>query len=129
MSAMGSYRPPRLGYPPNLPPQTTITLPVQTAVCSYRAVGAFTVVVGVQVSARGSYRLPVFPTQITITVPVHTAVWLELASGPAPVDIGVQVSPTGSYRPPVLSLSPSMPLPPQTTIRLPVQIAVCRWRA
>src|SRR6185503_4936209 len=125
MSAMGSYRPPRLGYPPNLPPQTTITLPVQTAVCSYRAVGAFTVVVGVQVSARGSYRLPVFPTQITITVPVHTAVWTELASGPVPVDVGVQVSATGSYRPPVLRES-SSPAPPQTTIRLPVHTAVCR---
>jgi hypothetical protein len=37
-----------------LPPQTIISLPVQTAVCWYRADGALSMVVGDQVSVNGS---------------------------------------------------------------------------
>jgi hypothetical protein len=44
------YFPPVFKTPePFLPPQTIISLPVQTAVCSVRASGALVVLVGVQV--------------------------------------------------------------------------------
>ena len=42
------------------PPQTIISLPVQTAVCQKRAVGAPLVLVAVQLSVPGSYLPPVF---------------------------------------------------------------------
>jgi hypothetical protein len=42
------------------PPQTTISLPVQTAVWESRAVGALVVVVAVQLSVIGLYLPPVF---------------------------------------------------------------------
>jgi len=50
----GQYRPP-LFKPPELPnpPQTIISLPVQTAVWSYRISGASTVLVGTQPSVLG----------------------------------------------------------------------------
>ena len=47
LSVLGMYRPPVLEE--LLPPQTIISLPVQTAVCPYRGDGSFTVVVAVQV--------------------------------------------------------------------------------
>jgi hypothetical protein len=42
------------------PPQTIISLPVQTAVWRYRAAGAFVVLVAVQLSISGWYFPPVF---------------------------------------------------------------------
>ena len=42
------------------PPQTIISVPVQTAVCSLRAVGALLVSVAVQLSLSGLYLPPVF---------------------------------------------------------------------
>ena len=42
------------------PPHTTISLPVHTAVCEYRGVGALIVPVAVQLSVLGSYFPPVF---------------------------------------------------------------------
>ena len=63
------------------PPQTIISLPVQTAVCCVRAAGALVVLVAVQLSVPGSYLPPVFkagatayPPQTIISLPVHTAV-------------------------------------------------------
>jgi hypothetical protein len=64
------------------PPQTIISLPVHTAVCLLRAVGALVVLVAVQLSVRGLYRPPVFkwfkpsgiPPQMIISVSVQTAV-------------------------------------------------------
>ena len=44
---------------PSYPPQTIISLPVQTAVCSSRAVGALVVLVAVQLSVLGLYLPPV----------------------------------------------------------------------
>src|SRR5437870_2287902 len=65
---------------PTDPPQTIISLPVQTTVCDSRAAGAFVVLVAVQLSVLGSYRPPVFkvpglnPPQTTISLPVQTVV-------------------------------------------------------
>ena len=67
------------------PPQTIISLPVQTAVCWYRAEGALVVLVAVQLSVLGMYLPPVFkglrgnrqnngPPQTIISLPVQTAV-------------------------------------------------------
>jgi hypothetical protein len=48
------------GVPPNSPPQTIISLPVQTAVCRERPEGAFVIVVAAQLFVLGLYRPPVF---------------------------------------------------------------------
>jgi hypothetical protein len=65
------------------PPQASISLPVHTAVCSFRASGALAVLVAVQVSVLGLYLPPVFkpfpelsgvPPQTIISLLVHTAV-------------------------------------------------------
>ena len=63
------------------PPQTIISLPVQTAGCESRASGAFVVLVAVQLSVLGLYLPPVFktslvpsPPQTIISLPVQTAV-------------------------------------------------------
>ena len=80
---IGLYLPPVLKYvpAPSVPPQMIISLPVHTAVCPYRAVGALVVLVAVQVFVRGLYLPPVFvdppeslPPQTIISLPVHTAV-------------------------------------------------------
>jgi hypothetical protein len=75
---LGLYRPPLLNHVQQLrPPQTIISLPVHTAVCWDRAVGALVVLVAVQVSVIGLYLPPVFkigsPPQMIISVPVQTA--------------------------------------------------------
>ena len=61
---------------PSTPPQTIISLPVQTVVEEDRALGAFVVLVGVQLFEPGLYLPPVFnpPPQMIISVPVQTAV-------------------------------------------------------
>lgn len=72
-SVLGLYLPPV--FDPL--PQMIISLPVQTAVCSYRAEGALTVLVAVQLSMFGLYLPPdvsSVPPQTIISVPVHTAV-------------------------------------------------------
>ena len=93
LSVMGLYLPPvlkRLGLA--YPPQTIISLPVQTAVCNGRAEGALVVLVAVQLSLLGLYLPPVFkslgqnnpplhPPQTIISLPVHTAVCSPRASG------------------------------------------------
>jgi hypothetical protein len=64
------------------PPQTIISLPLQTAVCEFRATGALVVLVAVQVSVLELYRPPLFkrlplvpvPPQTIISLPVQTAV-------------------------------------------------------
>ena len=57
---VGLYRRPLAIAEPLLPPQTIISLPVQTAVCKYRPVGAVVVLVAVQLSVPGLYLPPVF---------------------------------------------------------------------
>jgi hypothetical protein len=56
LSVLGLYRPPV--FKP-VPPQTIISLPVQTAVCEFRALGALVVLVAVQLSVLGLYLPPV----------------------------------------------------------------------
>jgi hypothetical protein len=54
------YLPPVLKkVAPDAPPQTTISLPVQTAVWEARASGAFVVLVAVQLFVMGLYLPPV----------------------------------------------------------------------
>src|SRR2546422_55882 len=89
---------------------------------------------GVQASAKGSYRAPVLrnpvfppsPPHTIISLPVHTDVWRYRGEGAPAVEVAVQASVNGSYRPPVSrSNNPYVPPnPPHTTIRLPVQTAV-----
>jgi hypothetical protein len=67
---------------PSMPPHTIISLPVQTALCVCRRVGAPIVLVTVQLSMPGLYLPPVFtklevsscPPQTIISLPDHTAV-------------------------------------------------------
>src|SRR5262245_54110053 len=105
-------------------------LPVQMALCSERGEGAFTVLVGAQVSPAGSYRPPEsryeapYLPQTIIEVPVQTALCPERASGAFVVLVGDQVSVAGSYRPPELNVE----LPPQTIIWLPVQTTLWESR-
>ena len=55
------YLPPVLRtLPTDLPPQTIISVPVQTAVCCNRATGTLVVLVAVQLSVPGLYLPPVF---------------------------------------------------------------------
>ena len=81
---LGLYRPPVFDGKrfSRSPPQTIISLPVQTAVWKCRASGALAVLVAVQEFVLGLYRPPVFnevgqqafPPQTIICVPVQTAV-------------------------------------------------------
>jgi hypothetical protein len=84
LSASGLYLPPTLGYWSDswMPPQTTFSLPVQTAVWICRAEGALVRVVAVQLFVAGLNLPPVLvgnpvtarPPQAIISLPVHTAV-------------------------------------------------------
>ena len=66
LSVLGLYLPPVFKSCATSPPQTIISLPVQTAVCPTRAAGALVVLVAVQLSVLGSYLPPVFKLSITI---------------------------------------------------------------
>ena len=59
-----------------MPPQTSILLPVQTAVCLERSEGALVALIAVQTLEAGLKRAPSFrlPPQTIISLPVHTAV-------------------------------------------------------
>jgi hypothetical protein len=60
LSVLGLYLPPAFNKPPlPCPPQTIISLPLQTAVWSYRPSGAPVVLVSVQLSVLGLYLPPV----------------------------------------------------------------------
>src|SRR5262245_926058 len=114
-------------------------LPVQTAACWVRPVGAppSPVAMGVQVSVAGLYRPPVssssletpWPPQTSRRLPVQAAVWKERRSGAFSAEMGVQVSATGSYRPPVPQKLPASSWPPQIRTALPVHTAEWRVRA
>ena len=80
---LGLYRPPVFNGTvfERSPPQTIISLPVQTAVGDHRASGALAVLVAVQEFVLGLYLPPVFegpfetcPPQTIICVPDQTAV-------------------------------------------------------
>lgn len=84
VSVAGWYLPPLSLLPVSLKrPHTIISLPVQIAVCRFRALGALMVVMAVQLSVEGLYLPPVFkdprlpppfPPQTIISLPVQTAV-------------------------------------------------------
>ena len=59
--ACAQYLPPVFNTPwaELTPPQTTISLPVQTAVCCSRPIGALVVLVSIQISVLGLYLPPV----------------------------------------------------------------------
>ena len=61
LSVVGLYLPPVLKFLPKscVPPQTIISLPVQTAVCQARPEGALVVLVRTQLSVLGLYLPPV----------------------------------------------------------------------
>jgi len=87
-SVFGSYLPPVFTVLPPLfsPPQTIISLPVQTVVCKNRLVGTLMMLVAVQLSVSGLYLPPVLkhikcclqsslaPPHTIISLPVQTAV-------------------------------------------------------
>src|SRR5439155_24769916 len=71
VSALGLYRPPVFKrLPKSNPPQTIISLPVQTAVCNCRTSGALVVLVAVQVSVLGLYLPPVFKRMLSCREPL-----------------------------------------------------------
>jgi len=82
LSVLGLYLPPVFNELPFPPPQTIISLPVQTAVCESRASGALVMLVATQLSVPGLYLPPVLrkwmvsstPPQTIISLPLHTAV-------------------------------------------------------
>src|SRR5437879_8259781 len=95
LSVLGSYSPPVFNsWKPlssKYPPQTIISLPVHTAVCSARAEGALVILVAIQLFAAGRYSPPVFkkirlfgmskyPHQTILSLTVQTAVWLSRPS-------------------------------------------------
>src|SRR6266851_3883517 len=93
------------------PPQTIISLSVQTVMGPNRGLGASIVLVAIQLSVVGLYRPPVLnrlrsvtesPPQTIISLPVQTALGPSRALGAPTVLVAVQVSVSGSYRPPVL---------------------------
>src|SRR6266498_1538938 len=112
LSVLGSYLPPVLKYwllSISVPPQITISVPVQTAVCPYRLEGALIVLVAVQVFVLGLYRPPVLNAMLSLVPPhtiispsVQTAVGLYRPEGALLVLVAVQLSVPGLYLPPVL---------------------------
>src|SRR5215468_5023788 len=129
------YLPPVSKWLPDAsrPPQTIISLPVDTAVCPSRAEGALVVLVAVQLSVPGLYLPPVLktwngeetcPPQTIISLPVHTAVCPPRPSGALVILVAVQLFVLGLYLPPVLKTWNEKPYPPQTIISLPVHTAV-----
>src|SRR5438445_11651884 len=104
LSVLGSYSPPVFNsWKPlssKYPPQTIISLPVHTAVCSARAEGALVIVVAIQLFAAGRYSPPVFkkirlfgmsnyPPQTIMSLPVQTAV--RRTCPPCALDVVVAV--------------------------------------
>ena len=105
LSVLGLYLPPLFKFPEKFsPPQTIISLSVQTAVCPSLPIGAFVVEVAAQLFVFGLYLAPV----------------LKLGVG-----VGVGVDPAGGFRFLLSVFSPKKrPTPPHTIISLPVQTAV-----
>ena len=123
LSVLGLYLPPLLDDPP----QTIISLPLQTAL-GPKAVVAFVGLMAVQVSVLGSYLPPPAPSPPLFTIislPVQTAELPEVRGGALVVLMAVQLSVLGLYLPPVFSRPVMLFCPPQTIISLPVQNA--KW--
>src|ERR1043166_2734451 len=131
LSVPGLYLPPVFKAPPSYPPQTIISLPVQTE-GAFLGEGALVVLVAVQLSVLGLYLPPVSkeqppvkqlaPPPTIISLPLHTAVCPNRAVGALVVLVDVQLSMLGLYVPPVFRVVPFHP--PQTIISLPANTAV-----
>jgi hypothetical protein len=101
LSMTGLYLPPVFkSLLPLYPPQTIISLPVQTAVCWSRASGTPVMLMDVQLSMTGLYLppvfkslLPLYPPQTIISLPVQTAVCRSRLSGALTVLLAVQRQP------------------------------------
>jgi hypothetical protein len=134
LSVLGLYLPPVFiqGKVKSPPPQTIISLPVHTAVCAARAVGALVVLVATQLSVLGLYLPPVSktssptPPQTIISLPVQTAVCSSRAVGALVVLVATQLLVLGLYFPPVFKAWQPKKLrhPPHTIISVPVHTAV-----
>ena len=129
LSVPGLYLPPVFQKLPSIPPQTIISLPVQTAVCKF----------GLSGRVGGAGGCPTIRAGIVSPAGVQIA-WCHrqfrprrsfhcrsrlpcgLAVGALVVLVAVQLSVLGLYLPPVFSQA--VPCPPQTIISLPVQTAV-----
>ena len=96
VSVAGLYLPPVFRKLPGArPPQTIISLPLQTAVWYDRAVGALAKLVAVQLSVLGLYLPPLVSLvapQTIISVPVQTAVCSYRGLGALVVLVAVQLS-------------------------------------
>src|SRR6476661_1404421 len=133
LSLPGWYLPPLLKSKESpAPPQTIISVPVQTAVCKSRGDGASATLVAFQLSVAGSYLPPLFkspkekspvPPQTIISLSVQTAVCKSRGSGALEVLVAVQLSVPGIYLPPVLTNCEKLERP-QTIISVPVHTAV-----
>jgi len=97
---LGLYLPPVFNWSVSAPPQTIISLPVHTAVCPLRPLGALLVLLAIQLSVLGLYLPPVFslwklasfPPQTIISLPVQTAVCQNRAAGAFVMLVAVHVS-------------------------------------
>lgn len=106
--AAGSYSPPEFRwFWPLHPPHVIILLPVQTAVCQFRA--GWVTPVADHVSVEAWYLPPLLkgipflsPPHTIISAPVQTAVWLYRPEGASAVLAPIQVSVDGLYLPPLL---------------------------
>ena len=113
LSVAGSYRPPVLKSWRSDPPQTIISLPVQTAVCSARASGALVVLVAVQLSVVGSYLPPVLQMRPPLLLRPRRSFHCRskprceriALSGALVVLVAVQLSVPGLYLPPLFKQS------------------------
>ena len=133
MDGLPRYLPPVLNTIGGFPPQTIIWLPVQTAVCRSRAVGALVVLVAVQLFVMGCIFPPVFNAGVIPLPPQHD----HFAASPdcgVPISrseallvlVAVQLFVLGLYFPPSLkTVVPGIIVnPPHTIISVPVQTAV-----
>jgi len=96
--------------PASDPPQTIVSLPVQTAMCPDRALGAPRVVMPVQLRVLASCMSPVcracrwfWPPRMIILWPVQTAVWSNRAVGAPTCVSGNHRFSAGLYLPPSAS--------------------------
>jgi hypothetical protein len=100
----GLYLPPVFNSVlPSYPPQTIISPPVQTAVCTSRPEGALVMLVVVQLFVPGLYLPPVLrktsplstPPHTIISIPLQTAVWKNRAAGALAMLVAIQLSMLG----------------------------------
>ena len=123
LSVPGSYLPPVFKGWGAHPPQTIISLPVQTAVCCTRAEGALVVLVAVQLSVPGLYLPPVLRAAGVHLRPRRSfrcRSTLPCAISPRRRVGGAGGRPTvgdGSYLPPVFKWLPLPSLRPRRSFR------------